>query len=156
MGRVYVTSFLDDCSNYRVVSGAYLYRSADEAIDALKHALAEGRIPREIYLDNGKQFRAEDFKEELRKYHIKWIYGKPSNPKGGERSKATKVLQREPVTRIWFKLLLHFKGELKKFDKRWNGWRKQHGLGWKNPASIYNDKKHINKRRRRARILLQL
>ena len=49
MGRVYVTGFLDDCSNYRVESGAYLHKGVDESLDALRHALAKGRVPREKF-----------------------------------------------------------------------------------------------------------
>jgi transposase len=52
VGKVYVTGFLDDCSNYRVASGVYLHRSTDESLDSLQHALARGRVPREMYLDN--------------------------------------------------------------------------------------------------------
>ena len=40
------------------------------------------RIPREVYLDNAKQFIAEEFKAELAKHHIKPIYGKPYHPRG--------------------------------------------------------------------------
>ncbi|MGI0078995.1 MAG: hypothetical protein ACRECH_05170 [Nitrososphaerales archaeon] len=59
-GKEYVIAFLDDCSNYHV-SGAHLHKGAAEAPDALKHALPRGRVQREIYLDNGKQYRANDF-----------------------------------------------------------------------------------------------
>jgi len=82
VGKVYVTGFLDDCSNYRVTSGVYLHKSTSESLDALQHALAKGRVPREMYLDNGGQFRADEFKTELRKNHIKPIFGKPYNPRG--------------------------------------------------------------------------
>ena len=146
-GRVYVTGFLDDCSNYRVVSGAYLHKSVDESLDALRRALAKGRVPREMYLDNGGQFKAEEFKAELRKYHIKWIYGKPYNPRGrGKIESYHKILYRELTTQKWFKSLVHFERELNKFDTRWNNWRKQQGLGWKTPSSIYHNKKYFNKR----------
>ncbi|MHB8566943.1 MAG: integrase core domain-containing protein [Nitrososphaerales archaeon] len=57
-----------------------------------------------------------------------------------------KILYRELITQKWFKSLAHFERELNKFDRRWNNWRKQQGLGWKTPSSIYNDKKYFNKR----------
>ena len=82
VGKVYVTGFTDDCSRYRVKSGAYLHKGADEAIDALDRALSKGRIPREVYLDYAKQFTAKEFKAELARYHIKSIYGKPYHPRG--------------------------------------------------------------------------
>jgi transposase len=65
VGKVYVTGFTDDRSRFRVRSGAYLHKGAKEAIDALRGALRKGRMPREIYLDNGKQFIAKEFKAEL-------------------------------------------------------------------------------------------
>ena len=70
VGKVYVTGFTDDRSRFRVASGVYLRKGAKEAIDALRLALAEKRIPREIYLDNAKQFIAEEFKEEAKKHGI--------------------------------------------------------------------------------------
>lgn len=148
-GRVYVTGFLDDCSNYRVQSGAYLHKGADESLDALRHALAKGRVPKQMYFDNGGQFKAADFKAELARHHIKPIYGKPRNPRGrGKIESYHKVLYRELITQTWFKSLSHFKRELKKFDRRWNNWRKQQGLEWKTPSSIYNNRKYFNKRRK--------
>lgn len=56
VGKVYVTGFTDDRSRFRIAaSGVYLHKSAKEAIDALRLALAQKRIPREIYLDNTTQ-----------------------------------------------------------------------------------------------------
>ncbi|MEM2760321.1 MAG: transposase family protein, partial [Nitrososphaerales archaeon] len=60
-------------------------KGKEEAIDALHNALKKGRVPREIYLDNAKQFIAEEFREELSKNHIKPIYGKPYHPRGREK-----------------------------------------------------------------------
>src|SRR5579875_1613289 len=61
-GKVYVTGFTDDRSRFRIASGVYLRKGANEAIDALRFALAKKWIPREIYLDNAKQFIAKEFK----------------------------------------------------------------------------------------------
>jgi transposase InsO family protein len=148
VGRVYVTGFTDDCSRYRVKSGVYLHKGADEAIDALHCALRKGRrIPREVYLDNAKQFTAKEFKAELVKYHIKPIYGKPYHPRGrGKIESYHKVLYRELITQVRFSSLTHFKTELRKFDRKYNYWRKSQALGWKTPAEIYDDKALFNKR----------
>lgn len=147
--KVYVTSFTDDRSRFRIRSRVYLHKDAKEAIDALRRALQKGRIPREIYLDNTKQFIAEDFKEEARKHEIKLIFGKPHHPRGrGKIESYHKVLWRELITQIRFSSLPHFKEELRKFDKRYNHWRKQQSLGWKTPAEIYNDKRYFNTRQR--------
>lgn len=145
-GRAYVTGFTDDRSRYRVASGAYLHRSKNESINALRKALKKGRIPREVYLDNGKQFVAKDFKAELAKYHIRPIYGRPYHPRGrGKIERYHKVLWNELITQVRFSSLPHFKRELRKFDRRYNYWRKNQTLGWKTPASVYHDKRYFNK-----------
>ncbi len=147
-GRVYVTGFTDDRSRYRVVSRAYLHKSRKESIDALRNAIKKGRVPQQVYLDNGKQFIAEEFKAELAKYHIKPIYGEPYHPKGrGKIERYHKVLWRELITQVRFSSLSHFKRELRKFDRRYNHWRKNQTLGWKTPASVYHDRKYFNKKR---------
>jgi transposase InsO family protein len=146
VGKVYVTGFTDDRSRYRVVSRAYLRKGREEAIDALHNALKKGRVPREIYLDNAKQFIAEEFKTELAKYHIKPIYGKPYHPGGrGKIEGYHKILYRELITAVRFSSLSHFRRELRKFDRKYNCWRKQQIHGWKTPASIYNDKRYFNR-----------
>ena len=145
VGKVYVTGFTDDRSRYRVRSGVYLHKGADEAIDVLHRALSNGRIPREVYLDNAKQFTAKEFKAELSKHHIKPIYGKPYHPRGrGKIESYHKVLYRELVSQVRFASLSHFKRELRKFDRKYNYWRKSQSLGWKTPAEIYNDKALFN------------
>src|SRR5208283_925012 len=82
VGKVYVTGFTDDRSRFRIVSGVYLHKSAKEAVDALRLALAKKRVPRQIYLDNAKQFIAEEFKVEAREHGIELIFGKPYHPRG--------------------------------------------------------------------------
>jgi len=143
-GKVYVTGFTDDRSRYRVVSGAYLHKSRDEAIDALRRALKKGRVPRQIYLDNGRQFIAKEFIEELAKHHIRPIYGRPYHPRGrGKIERYHSTLWQELITQLRFSSLSHFRSELRKFDRRYNYWRKNQTLGWKTPASIYNDRKYF-------------
>jgi putative transposase len=149
VGKVYVTGFTDDRSRYRIRSGAYQNKSSKESIDALQRALRKGRIPREMYLDNGKQFIAKGFKRELAKHHIKPIYGRPYHPRGrGKIESYHKALWSELISQTRFSSLDHFKRELKKFDRRYNHWRKSQALGWKTPAEIYNDRTYFNKKRR--------
>jgi len=50
-----------------VKSKVYLHKDATSAVNALRWALRAGRIPREIYLNNGKQFVARIFKAEAQK-----------------------------------------------------------------------------------------
>jgi transposase InsO family protein len=146
VGKVYVTGFTDDRSRFRVRSEVYLLKGADEAIDALRCALQNGRKPREIYLDNAKQFVAKEFKKEAKNQRIKLIFGKPYHPRGrGKIEGYHKILWRELITQVRFSSLAQFKRELRKFDRRYNHWRKQEPLGWKTPASIYNDKRYFNK-----------
>jgi len=149
VGKVYLTGFLDDRSRYRVASRAYLHKGAKEAVDALRLALRKGRMPREIYLDNARQFIAMEFKREASKYGIKLIFGRPYHPRGrGKIEGYHKALWRELITQVRFSSLPHFKRELRKFDKRYNCWRKQQSLGWKTPAEIYDDRRYFNKRLR--------
>jgi len=146
VGKVYATGYTDDCSRYRVVSKAYLHKSKQEAVNSLQWALRNGRAPNAIYLDNGKQFIAKDFKDEAEKHHIQLIFGKPHNPRGrGKIERYHKVLHQELVSQVQFKSLSHFRQELWKFDQKYNNWRKQEILGWQTPASIYNDPKYFNK-----------
>jgi len=150
-GKVYVTGFTDDRSRYRVISKAYLHKSRKESIDALHNALRKGRVPRQIYLDNGKQFIAKEFKAELAKHHIKPIYGRPYHPRGrGKIERYHKVLWQELITQVRFSSLSHFKREMGKFDRKYNYWRKNQTLGWKTPASIYHDRKYFNKKRAKS------
>ena len=153
VGKVYVTGFTDDRSRFRIASGVYLHKSAKEAVDALRLALAKKRIPREIYLDNAKQFIAKEFKEEARKIGIKLIFGKPYHPRGrGKIERYHKVLWQELITQKRFSSLAHFKRDLQKFDSQYNYWRKSQALGWKTPAEIYNDKRYFGKKRSRKRV----
>jgi len=145
VGKVYLTGFIDDRSRYRIASGAYLHKGVEEAVDALRHSLRKKRMPREIYLDNAKQFIAKEFKEEASKYGIKLIFGRPYHPSGrGKIEGYHKALWRELITQIRFSSLAHFRRELRKFDRRYNYWRKHQSLGWKAPAEIYNDKRYFN------------
>lgn len=148
-GRVYLTGFTDDCSRYRVVSKAYLSKSAKESVNALRWALRKGRFPREIYLDNNKQFDCDDFRKEAKKHGIRLIFGKPYHPRGrGKIERYHKILYRDLILLKWFKSLSHFRRELWKFDGRYNNWRKHQELGWQTPASIYNNKIYFNKEKR--------
>lgn len=145
-GKVYVTGFTDDCSRYRIVSKAYLYKRKEEATNALQWALRKGRKPKQIYVDNGKQFIAKEFKQEARKHKIKLIYGKPHNPQGrGKIERYHKVLHQELISQITFESLSHFRQKLWKFDQQYNHWRKQQIHGWQTPASIYHDPTYFNK-----------
>lgn len=146
VGKVYVTGFTDDRSRYRIMSKAYLQKRKEEAINVLLWALRRGRVPKQIYLDNAKQFVAKDFKAEAQKHKIKLVYGKPYNPKGrGKIEGYHKVLHRELISQKDFTSLSHFRRELRMFDKRYNYWRKQQIHGWQTPASIYNDERYFNK-----------
>jgi NDP-sugar pyrophosphorylase family protein len=44
VGKAYVTGFTDDCSRFRVKSGACRRKSAKESVDAPKRAVRKGRV----------------------------------------------------------------------------------------------------------------
>lgn len=149
VGKVYVTGFTDDCSRYRMKSKVYLHKDAVSAVNALLWALRNGRIPREIYLDNGKQFVSKLFKAEAKKHGIKLIFGKPYHPRGrGKIERYHKTLYQELIVLKEFRSLSHFRRELGNFDTLYNNWRKQEILGWATPASVYNNKNNFNKNRK--------
>ncbi len=149
VGKVYVTGFNDDCSRYRIKSKSYLKKDAESAVNCLQWALRNGRIPKQIYLDNGKQFVSKDFKKEAKKYGIKLIFGKPYHPRGRGKIEAYhKALYRELISLKQFKSLSDFRKQLWKFDNQYNNWRKQEVLGWNTPASVYSNKKFFNKNRK--------
>ena len=153
VGKVYVTGFTDDRSRFRIASGVYLNKSAKEAVHALKLALAKKRIPREIYLDNAKQFISKEFKAEAAKHRIKLIFGRPYHPRGrGKIERYHEVLWQELITQKRFSSLAHFRRELRKFDRQYNYWRKSQSLSWKTPAEIYNDKKYLGRKRAKRHI----
>lgn len=153
VGKVYVTGFNDDCSRHRIISKSYLAKGETESMNALRWAVRKGRIPREIYLDNGKQFTSRLFKAEAAKYHIKLIFGKPHHPQGrGKIERYHKTLYRELICVKKFRSPSHFRKELWKFDRRYNNWRKQEILGWQTPDSIYYNKRYFNKKARHIRL----
>ena len=149
VGKIYVTGFNDDCSRHRIKSKAYLKKDAESAVNCLQWAVRKGRIPKQIYLDNGKQFVSKDFKKEAEKYGIKLIFGKPYHPRGrGKIESYHKALYRELIAIKQFKSLSDFRKQLWKFDNQYNNWRKQEVLGWNTPASVYFNKKYFNKQRK--------
>jgi transposase InsO family protein len=114
--QVYVTGFTDNCSRYRVKSKVYLHKDAASAVNALQWALRAGRIPREIYLNNGKQFVSKVFKAEAQKNGIKLIFGRPYNPRGRDKiERYHKTLYQELIALKEFHSVSHFKRELWNF-----------------------------------------
>jgi putative transposase len=149
VGKVYVTGFTDDCSRYRVKSKVYLHKDAVSAVNALRGALRSGRVPREIYLDNGKQFLAKVFKVEAQKYGIKQIFGWPYNPRGrGKIERNHRTLYQEFIALKVFHSLSHFKRELWNSDQQYNNWRKQEILGWMTPTSVDHNAINFKKDRK--------
>lgn len=150
VGKVYVTGFTDDCSRFRVQSKVYLDKSADSSTNCLEWALRKGRVPREIYLDNGKQFIAQAFKDLAKQRGIKLIFGKPGHPRGRGKIEAYhKALYRELIVLKRFRSVSHFRKELRRHDYKYDHWRKQEVLGWQTPASVYFNKKFFNKNQRK-------
>jgi putative transposase len=152
-GKIYVTGFTDDCSRYRVKSEVYLHKDATSAVNALRWALRPGRIPREMHLDNGKQFVSKVFKAEAQKHGIKLIFGRPYNPRGrGKIERYHKTFYQELIALDEFHSLSHFKRELWIFDHQYNNWRKQEMLDWMTPASVYYNKINFHKDRKYIKI----
>ena len=121
IGRAYVTGFTDDCSRHRIVSKAHLNKDADQTVNTLQWALRKGRKPKPVYVDNSKQFIAEDFKKEARKHKIKLTYRNPNNPRGRRKIESRhKTPHRELTSQVTFTPLSHFHKELWKFNQQYN------------------------------------
>ena len=130
-------------------SKVYLHKDATAVVNALQWALRAGRIPREIYLDNGKQFISKIFKTEAQKHGIKLIFGLRYNPRGrGKIERYHKTLYQELIALKDFHSLSHFKRELWNFDRQYNNWRKQEILDWMTPVSVYHNEINFNKNRK--------
>jgi putative transposase len=129
-----------------VKSKVYLHKDSASAVNAFQWALCAGRIPREIYLDNGKQFISKAFKAEAQKHGIKLIFGRPYNPHGCGKNRT--VLYRELIALKEFRSLSHFRRELWNFNQRYNNWPKQEILDWMTPASVYHNEINFNKNRK--------
>jgi len=134
---------------YKVRSKVYLHKDAASSVNTLRWALRLRQTPREIYLDNGKQFVAKVFKDEAQKNGIKLIFSRPCNPKGrGKIERYHRTLYKELICLKEFQSLSHFKGELWKFDPQYNHWRKKEIFGWVTPASVYHNEINFNKDRK--------
>ena len=147
VGKVYVTGFTDDRSRYRVRSGVYLQKSSKESIEALRRALHKGRTPKEMYLDNGKQFIAKKFQAELAKHHIRPIYGKPYHPRGrGKIESYHKALWSELITQIRFTSLGSLQERTREIRQTIQPLEEEPGTRMEDSASIYNDPRYFNRR----------
>jgi len=132
-----------------VKSKVYLHKDSASAVNALQWALRAGRIPREIYLDNGKQFISKVFKAEVQKNGITLIFGRPYNPRGrGKIERYHKTLYQVLIALKEFHSVSNFKRELWNFDRQYNNWRKQEILDWMTPASVYLNEINFNKNRK--------
>jgi putative transposase len=90
---------------------------------------------------------SSESKRETRNHGIKLIFGKPYHPRGrGKIESYHKILWSELISQVRFESLAHFKKEVRRFDRRYNNWRKSEALHWQTPASIYNDDRYFNKR----------
>ncbi len=108
-----------------------------------------GRIAREIYVNNGKQFVAKVFKAEAQKHGIKLIFDRLYNPKCREKiERYHKTLYQELISLKEFRSISHFRRELWNVDHQYNNWRKQEILGWITPVSVYTNKINFNKDRK--------
>jgi len=101
-------------------------------------------MPREIYLDNVKQFIAEGLREEASKCGIELIFDRPYHPK--EREKI-EVLQGAVEGADNADQVLVFSS----LQKEAEGVRQEiqlleeaRALDWSVPAEIYNDKEYFN------------
>lgn len=138
LGRVCVFDILDDRSRYLVASRAYKKMGAQEATDCLHWALAGGRHPDEIYVDNAKCFRAASFKKFCESRRIRIIYGTPYNPRGrGKLERFHRTLHDELISRLRTDMMSHVRKQLRIFRHNYNEKRLHGAIGWITPSEIY-------------------
>ena len=142
IGRVKVFNIEDDHSRYVCASNIFQRKTAANAVRTLKNALANGRIPRAIYVDRGRQFISNVFRKLCDESNIKLIVGRPFNPKArGKIEGFHKILWKELISQVNFKNLEHAQQEIDKFRKYYNNKRPQGGIGYIPPAKRYNKQK---------------
>ena len=80
--------------------------TAQATVDALRSLFAIHCLPEEIFLDNGSQFVAQEFKDFLRYNHVKQILRAPYHPASNDKAEravrtfkqAMKAAKNEPGT----------------------------------------------------------
>lgn len=150
-GHVYVHTVLDDRSRYLVMARAYLRERAREATNNLWWAFKGGRHPKALYVDNGSCFISKEFREYCATRGISVIYGRPYNPRGrGKLERFHGTLTQELVGRVHFRSLGHFRRQLYRWRRQYNGARIHGGIGWRTPAEVYNDRKFMRRKRSRT------
>jgi transposase InsO family protein len=138
VGKCYIFSIVDDHSRYVCCLRIFARKTLANAIRSLNGALAGGRLPASVYVDNGRQFTGNDFREFCREQGIKLIVGRPFNPKArGKVEGFHKILHKELISQVWFRDLNHAQEELDKFRGYYNNKRPQGGIGYKPPSSRY-------------------
>jgi transposase InsO family protein len=138
IGKVRVFGIIDDHSRWVSVLRIYKRKTAANAIDSLSFALATGRKPKALYVDNGRQFIAKAFRQFCEDNGIKLIVGRPYNPKARGKIEAFfKIMYRELISQVVFSDLDHAQLELNRFQGKYNKVRRHGGIGWVVPAERY-------------------
>lgn len=142
IGKVRLFNIEDDHSRYVCASTIFRRKTAANAVQTLKNALSNGRTPREIYVDRGKQFISKVFHKICDDSKIKLIVGRPFNPKArGKIESFHKILWKELISQVHFKDLEHAQKEIDKFREYYNNKRPQGGIGYIPPTKRYNKTK---------------
>jgi transposase InsO family protein len=142
IGKVRLFNIEDDHSRYVCASTIFQRKTAVNAVQTLKNALSNGRTPREIYVDRGKQFISKVFRKVCEDNHVKLIVGRPFNPKArGKIEGFHKILWKELISQVHFRDLEHAQKEIDKFREYYNNKRPQGGIGYIPPARRYNKQK---------------
>lgn len=138
VGKCYIFSIVDDHSRFICCLRIFPKKTQANAIRSLNAALAKGRTPASIYVDNGKQFIGHDFREFCLEQGIKLIVGRPFNPKArGKVEGFHKILHKELINQVWFRDLKHAQEELDRFRDYYNNKRPQGGIGYHPPSTRY-------------------
>ena len=93
--------------------------------------MSNGRKPREIYVDRGKQFISNTFNLICKENGIRLIVGRPYNPKArGKIEGFHKILFKELINQVQFRDLEHAQQEIDKFRDYYNNKRPHGGVAY--------------------------
>jgi len=140
--RVYLVGFMDDHSRFIVGYGLHASQSTALVLEAVRSAIANYGVPKEILTDNGSQYvtwRGQSaFSKELVAKGIKHIVARPRRPQTlGKMERFWGSLWRECLEAAMFRDLDDARQRLGHFIDHYNFHRPHQGLDGLVPADRY-------------------
>jgi transposase InsO family protein len=116
--RTYLVAFIDDSTRFITHSQFYFAQTLESVEDCFKKGLTKCGIPKGIYLDNGKPYRAHVLGDACLVLGIKALYCKPYSA----RSKGKIERFNGTVNSFIDELQLEKVDSLEELNRKWNAW----------------------------------